>query len=891
MPGEPLETHLWHGGTVVDYFAHNGIKLDLTEAPRVAININDAPLPCDKWATVVLKESDKVDIYALPRGGVFSGIGRIISKVFNIFFGWLMPSAKNNRRDTPTGQSLETSEAKANTAKLNAIVPEVAGRYIRFPEYLTPPRRYFAEPRKQFLEMLLCVGPGYYQIDGAQVKIGNTPLVSLAGAEFFIYQPGQDVTANGIYEHWYTCPEVGGTSAGTAGLELSSTPSASIEPTAASYNFDGAFMAASSAWPEGWGAGTRMGIKVKQNYTVSVIPVGEETIVNGFTGNWKEVAPTVGMNLDSWGPIVGPVQVSYVDLDANGVGQVRLSRVVDEGLVPINDMPAGVISNAFNRQGRTYQVAVVGAALQMIAVEGGVAVVGWPGWPTLTGVPAANVQFTVDASTIFGEWTGPFAACPVNETTNAIHFDVFFPNGLVRIEDDGGLSPYSVGVEVQYRNANTGGAWASYNRTYNEATMDQIGFTEGIAFDPPIRPEVRMRRVGAMSTSTQINDTVQWYSMRSRLQTRLSYPNWTTLAVRIRGLGNIAANSENQINLVVTRILPTLLAGGTWGAPQPTRDISAFVKYIGDTIGYTNADFDMAELERLHNIWTARGETMDYVFDETLVKTAIANCFAAGMAEMTVEDGQIRPVRDGIRTQPEQSYSAQNTTGPIVRAFTTARPDDNDGVQIEYVDAADSYTTKTVDCLLPGSLGVKLEKIKLSGVTDRTRAWRIGMRRAREQRYQRWNYTFGTELDLMNSSYGSFVALIPDVPEYGQSSLVRSVEIINAGAARFNLTEPVTWHAGQPHVLAYRKPDGKLQGPYTAAPGASDYQVIVAIPSGEVPAITLKQEPPHAYFGTLSQWSLPALIRRISMNGDSSAKAEAVNYDPRVYANDDSTIS
>ncbi len=892
MPGEPLETHEWEG-CFADWLAEAGLRVDHASPLPVSVHLNGAEFPAGQWAVRTLSAADRLEIRVLPRGGVFSGIGRIISKVFNIFFGWLMPSTKNNRRDTPTGQSLETSEAKANTAKLNAIVPEVAGRHIRYPEYLTPPRRYFASPRQQFLEMLLCIGPGQYQIDGGQVKIGNTALASLAGAEFYIYPPGADVSAHGLHEHLYPCPEVGGTSAGTAGLELSSTPSANIAPASPTYNFDGAFMSAAAPWPEGWGVGTRTAIKVKQNYSVAVVDVGSGefvTIVNEFTGSWKEVAPTVGAMLEGWGPVSGQVYVDAATLDVNGFGTLRLSRMTEEGLVPISDQPAGTISNAFNRPGRTYQVAAMGAALQMIAVEGGAAVPGWAGWPTLTGVAAANVEFVVDPATIFGDWTGPFAACPVNETTTAVFFDVFFPNGLVRIEDDGGLASHSVSIEVQWRDANAGGAWNSTSRGYTQATMDQIGFTETLNFGSAIRPEVRMRRVGALSTSTQINDVVQWYAMRSRLPTRVTYPDWTTMGVRIRGLGNISANSENQVNVVATRMLPTLRSDGTWSGPEPTRDISAFVKYIAGTIGYTDAELDIAELLRLHNLWVSRGETVDYVFDETTVKQAIATCFAAGMAELTVEDGQLRPVRDGVRTQWEQSYSAQNTLGPIVRSFTTPRPDDNDGVQIEYVDAADSWTTKTVNCLLPGSPGIKLEKIKVSGVTDRTRAWRIGMRRTREQRYQRWNYSFSTEMDAMNSSYGSYVALVPDIPEYGRSAIIERVEASGTNAV-FHLSEPIEWTAGQSHVLAFRRPDGKLQGPYAATLGADGRSLIAAVPPAERPRVNLKQEPPHAYYGTVARWSFPALMRQISPGNGGTTRAQAVNYDPRVYASDDALIS
>lgn len=204
--------------------------------------------------------------------------------------------------------------------------------------------------------------------------------------------------------------------------------------------------------------------------------------------------------------------------------------------------------------------------------------------------------------------------------------------------------------------------------------------------------------------------------MRTRLPTRTSYPDWTTLSVRVRGLGQIAARSENQVNLVATRMLPVLQGDGSWSAEQPTRDISAALRHISSTVGYGLDSIDMAELQRLHGIWMARGETADHVFDETTVLAALQAVLGAGMAELTIDDGLLRSVRAGVRTVEDgHAYSAQNTTEGIARSFSGIRPDDNDGVEVEFSDAGDNWNTKTVNCVLPGSLGIKLEKLKVLG--------------------------------------------------------------------------------------------------------------------------------------------------------------------------------
>src|SRR5690606_31426727 len=191
---------------------------------------------------------------------------------------------------------------------------------------------------------------------------------------------------------------------------------------------------------------------------------------------------------------------------------------------------------------------------------------------------------------VYGEWTSEFVACPGNETSNTYEIDVFFPGGLAYINDDGSLAGRTVEVEIQYRDV-SGGASTTIFKSYSDNTLDQIGVTERLT-TPTMRAAFRVRRVSAEGTETNVRDTVHWYGLKSRLRTRTSYPNWTTMSVRLRSGGRLAAQSENQINVVATRILPTLQGNGSWGAAQPTRDISAFLRYIAQSIGYTDGDLD-----------------------------------------------------------------------------------------------------------------------------------------------------------------------------------------------------------------------------------------------------------------------------------------------------------
>ena len=169
-------------------------------------------------------------------------------------------------------------------------------------------------------------------------------------------------------------------------------------------------------------------------------------------------------------------------------------------------------------------------------------------------------------------------------------------------------------------------------------------------------------------------------------------------------------------------------------------------------------------------------------------------------------------------------------------------------------------------------------------MTNRTRAWRIGMRERRRQKYRRWTYSFSTELDALNSRYMSYCALADDVPGYGQSAWLKAFEEEGESVALL-VSEPLEWQEGESHVIAWRRPDGTLAGPWPAEMGDDEFEVICQ--PDELPEIDRQQEPPHVLFGTTERWSYPALVVDVRPRGFESVEVEAVSYDERVYADDD----
>ena len=865
-PAEQHETELsLHGWLQTNAKGYDPIKPQPVQA-----EIDGAIIPCCRWGAIT---NGTVDLRVKQQGGKFNPFLFLINPALALTsaaLGALSLSA-SSAPTRPRGESIESATTRANTPKLNQAIPELAGRFRRYPDYLTPPHRYFEDKTTQWVEFLACVGVGRHQINSADVFIGDSKLIALGdAAEFTIYEPGDDLSTETAADWWHSASEVGATSDGKAGLKLSATSAIQLDPGASSYLFNGNDIdipSGAGAYPAGWTGGLKVRVEQYLDYTVT------GAVISG--AYMAQLEPFVGMVIEIAGDNLGMYKVGAVDSLDN------ITITYDDGS-PVAGLLEGPRRMAIGYRGLLYET--IAASMTSISVERltdtGATDSGWGGFDTIT---TNDAVLKLDASNVEGGWLGPFSACPQGEETQKLEVDFFFPGGLI-FTGNKELYPVTVVVEVQYRDVAIGGAWTSVMYTYTDLNANQFAYTETIDLGSvAFRPEVRVRRIGADATDTRTSDDVQWYGLRSQLTPPTSYEGVTTIAVKVRSSDRLAAQSENKLSVIATRALPTR-SGGMWTIDTPTRSITAFAAYIAKSIGYTDDQIDLAQFDELETIWAARGDRYDWVHDEGTVSDALEQVLQAGFARLTIERGQIRPVRDGVRSVYEQMYTPQNMTQALQRSLEAVRPDDSDGVDVEFVNA-ETWTSDIVESRLPGDLGVKVDKIKIDGVTDRTKAWRIGMRKRREIKYRRWAYSFATEMDALNSRYLSYVALADDVPGYGKSAILQGLEETSDGYI-LTVSEPMEWTSGD-HIVAIRNPDGTLNGPYEATQGADEFEIIADLST--VPVLGLDQEPPQILFGTVDRWVFPSLVTSIKPSGAESVSVQAVNYDARVYADDDNS--
>ena len=868
MPSEPDDVYSDHDITIEQWVLGQAPEYKRGEIQPVSCSVNGVIIKPIDWPLVVIRKTDAVEFRVVPRGGA---LGSVLSFIFPVYFlnvagvqaasALFSPSIPGQQGQGQQGARFNPADAKANVARLGEGVSELLGRYIRYPDYLNAPRRLYQNTTTQVLRLMLCVGVGRYEINPSNIRIGETAIADISGASYQLFEPGVSVAGNPAHENWYTAPEVGGTSS-SSGLRLKGVTfdERSYSGSGASTSGD----ALSSIVVKGrWSVGISGIVNIEQSVSVSgnVITGAFQHLVVGQTVN---VESTLAVNGTYF---VATLNAAKTALELETVGAVAVTPTAGAGFMTIDKAGTEYVLSEI--------ISTTAIRLERV-LSGGSADPDWA--DTLPQLGSASVDIAWIAGDLVSEIIGPFAACPNGETTQAVEIDVFAPQGLGTIDGDA-VNSRSRTVRIRWREIGTT-TWTVQDQTVSGATRDQLGWTFSVSMPSAIRPEVEVVRVGAEDTALEALDRLELTALRSKLPTVTSYAGVTTIAVTITGADDIGGQSKNKINLEATRKLEPV-AGGTETA---TRSISRAAAYVAKSLGYGLDQIDVGELERLDALWISRGDTFDYVFSSGTAKDAIDTILRAGYAEMTLDNGVITPVRDETRTQFEQGYSPENMTAPLQRTFTGKQPDESDGVEVEYTKAG-TWTTETVNCFLPGDQGIKMDKIKLEGVTDETKAWRIGMRRRRAQRYRRWSYSFSTELDALNSSYMSYVPLVDDVPSYGKVAILESIS-----ADRITVSEPLVWEAGVSYVVAYRDEAGDTVGPFAAAQGGSDYEVLVSIPQPYPLVNPGDREPTHVYFGPVDRWSFPALITEISPRNQLEVAVTAINYDARVYLSDDESL-
>ncbi|UXH41644.1 host specificity factor TipJ family phage tail protein [Pseudomonas promysalinigenes] len=293
--------------TIEEWLKSLAPSYERRESPPISIVLNDEVIEQHLWHKVQFKPSDLLQIYREPKGtdpfsitfALFKGAKAVLKSIMPKMPG--MPSSAG----TQQGDPLTEASAKGNKVKLGDPVRQIAGHQRVYGSYLAQPRRAFLAPRDQRVEMLLYIGEGQYEVPLAKVKVGETPLISLGSdATFTIYPPGADLSADPAHINWFNAPEVGASSSGSAGLELTMATDLTKSASVSALQFVGdtiSVPAGSGAFPADWSNGII--IRVLSPYTYTVIDGGAGRDI--VRGPLEMLNPAPGMLIEVAGANAG----------------------------------------------------------------------------------------------------------------------------------------------------------------------------------------------------------------------------------------------------------------------------------------------------------------------------------------------------------------------------------------------------------------------------------------------------------------------------------------------------------------------------------------------------------------------------------------------------------
>ena len=155
------------------------------------------------------------------------------------------------------------------------------------------------------------------------------------------------------------------------------------------------------------------------------------------------------------------------------------------------------------------------------------------------------------------------------------------------------------------------------------------------------------------------------------------------------------------------------------------------------------------------------------------------------------------------------------------------------------------------------------------GIINRDRAYRYGMRELMAIKTEREQIKTQTELSGLNCGYGQLANFVNEVPGWGQSSVVKSLNGVTLESA-----DNLDWQDGEDHVVALRRDDGTLSV-IMSAERLADNKMLVSGSFGFTPT------PYHTnlVFGIRERFSTPAYHARCAIR-HKQGKLMAIAYNP-----------
>ena len=511
---------------------------------------------------------------------------------------------------------------------------------------------------------------------------------------------------------------------------------------------------------------------------------------------------------------------------------------------------------------------------------------------TLMDPAVVNAPEVASQELIYGTYVGPFASSGAGLLTYKIGIDIVCPKGLYFANNDGTLSPKTVTWLVEIRPINDAGAVAGIwsplgfeSLTLAQSSVVRRTYTYTV---PPGRYQVRLQRQEAKDTNARAGHEINWAGLRSYIQvvTPLE-PAANYLAVKIKATNQLSGLSQRKFALIIRRQLPTWNPLTGWSAPVETRSIAwalADVLRNQDYGGqFSDTRIDLETLYELDQVWSARGDYFNGVFDNrTTIWEALTRIARCGRAKPVLRGNVVTFVRDQSQDLPVALFNMRNIVrGSFSISYRIPKEDDPDGIILEFFDER-TWASNYVTMPLPGVVGepIKPARISVKGITNLKQAQRETAYMVADSVYRPTSISFTTEMEGFLPALGDLIAVSHDVAGWGVSG-----EIESYGYPFLMCTENLPWSVGANYVVLVDE-YGDMHGPYSVTPGPYPRSMRLAEAPAFVPYAGTDRERTRFAMGPASAYAKMCKVLSISPASDDSVQITAVVDDERVHNSD-----
>lgn len=497
-------------------------------------------------------------------------------------------------------------------------------------------------------------------------------------------------------------------------------------------------------------------------------------------------------------------------------------------------------------------------------------------------------------------WVGPFNANPAGTLATKLQIDVVFPKGLYSVDKKGNLNGISIGLQWQAREIDDlGNPVGSFFNLFAPSPKIVSGATTTpqrrsyTATVTPGRYEVRLRRTNSFDPSYKVGNEAIWEGMRSQIETTQDWGDVTLMAVKIRATNNLNERTQQRFNVIATRKLPTY-NGTSWTAPVATRSIIwSFADVFRSSYGgriFDDGYLDLSAFVDLDELYADRNEFFDWIFRDPITVWDASQAIAqVGRAVPLLAGSQVTIRRQGPLLVPVTAFTKDNIhKGTFKWEIKLWDVDEHDCLAVEYTEPETGYKQEIVICVLPGGTTNNPKNVRLIGIQDRAHAYHQGMFILAAEKYVREQISFATGLEGHIPSYGDLVAIVHDVPKWGQSGFIVHAQTGAGSYKHLWVSEPLVWETDNiNHVIMLRGRKSELLGPFEAIQTDDSKQVIIIAPGAIDFMLDGSTEPMLFYFGITGEITKHFKIARLEPRADDEIDVTAVEDAPIIHSFDE----